>query len=328
MKLLNQLACLLVIAAVSNAWAEDAKPKPTVKIVNETKIFALEESRNIRENNGVHSMRLSPDGKTLLYIERLPKVANQRRRGYRLHIRDIKTGKDTVMPGAPSRSDDFLVAYASMYPFDATGKNLVIPIITSKDNKPVKIGEGEMQLGIYDIATGKLDKLDMKAPVIFPSYDATGKNLIVFEMFVGSGGPDMELSKIVVSPVDKIKFKKIGVMGMPRSPCPTGDILPILLPPERKNPDAPRQSELVIYDTKADKKLASPPLASGSKIDDYNPQWTTDGRYLYYIDSEIDKTPDGDSRYKRIMRVWDRKKSAEVSLAENIIPIGPAPGKA
>ncbi|MCP4376025.1 MAG: hypothetical protein GY794_07620, partial [bacterium] len=40
------------------------------------------------------------------------------------------------------------------------------------------------------------------------------------------------------------------------------------------------------------------------------------------------KTPDGDSRYKRIMRVWDRKKSAEVSLAENIIPIGPAPGKA
>jgi hypothetical protein len=329
MKLLNQLACLLVIAAVSNAWAEDAKPKPTVKIVKETKIFALDDSRKISENDGMHSMRISPDGKTLLYIQGLPRNANNRnnRRGYRLGIRDIKTGKETVIPGATSRSDDFLVAYVSMQPFDATGKNLVIPICVSDNGEPVRPGKGKMELGIYDITAGKVKKLALTAPVIFPSYDAKGKNLIVFEMFIGNQGPDLASSKIVISPVDKIKFRKIGVMGLPRSPCPSGDILPILLPPDQNNPGASRKSEMVIYDTKGDKKLAMPTVDSGNKLDDYNPQWTGDGRYLYYVDTERDQTPDGNTRHKQIMRVWDRKKSVEVSLAENIIPVGPAPEK-
>ncbi|MBT3199813.1 MAG: hypothetical protein HN350_07845, partial [Phycisphaerales bacterium] len=314
MKNLNTLACLLALAVASAAFAQDA----SVKVVKETKIFALDESRNISENSGIHSMRMSPDGKTLLYVERIPQAANQNRRGYRLGLRNIKTGKETILPGASCRSDDFLVAYVSMHPFDATGKKLILPITVSEKNEPVRPGKGQMKLGVYDIATAKLTELEMKAPIIFPSYDAAGKNLIVFAMFMGDRGPDMELSKIVVSPVDKIKFKKIGIMGMPRTPCPVGGILPILLPPgENKAPGA-QKSDFVVYDMKADKMIASPPISSASRLDDYNPQWTGDGRYLYYMDSERDVQPDGSIHHKRIMRVWDRTKAIEKSITQDL----------
>ena len=327
MKTLNQLTCLLVVAIASGAWAQDAKPQPTVKIVNETRLF-------ISENAGMHSMCLSPDAKTLLYVQRIPpaakpdgKGAPQNRRGYRLVIHDIKAGKDTVMPGAPSGSDDFLVACVSMRPFDAAGKNVAIPVGLGPADEPVRIGKGQMQLGIYDLAAGKLKKLDLTAPVIFPSYDAEGKNLIVFAMFGGDKGPDIAASKIVISPADKIKFKQIGITGLPRAPCPGGTILPVLIPPTRDQPDAARRGVFVLYDTKADKRLLMLPLQEGNKLDDYNPQWTTDGRYLYYVDSEKDATPDGQMRRKSITRIWDRKKAVEHAIIEDVIPVGPAPGE-
>ncbi len=329
MKLLNQLTCLLVIAAVSNAWAEDAKPKPTVKIVNETKIFALDKSKIVHENDSP-SMRISPDGKTLLYVERIAKANENARHAYRLRIRDIKTGKDTAMPGASCTEEDFLTAYvSSTCPFDATGKNLVIPICKSQDDgKPLDIPKGTMQLGIYEIATGKTKKLALTAPVIFPSYDATGKNLIVLEMFAkDSGGPDINASKIAISPVDKIEFREIGVKGLPRTPCPTGDILPITLLPNWDEARMAPNFDTIIYDTKTNKKLTAPKISSGDDPTKDQPQWTSDGRYLYYINNEIDKTPEGATRHKQLMGVWDRKKCAEVSLAEGLIPVGPIPGK-
>ncbi|MDP6634895.1 MAG: hypothetical protein QGG42_08365 [Phycisphaerae bacterium] len=327
MKTLNQLICLFVVAIASTTWAQDAKPKPAVKIVKETKIFKLDDSRDVRENAGMHSMRLSPDGKTLLYMQQIPQANKQTRRGYRLLTRDIKTGKDAVMPGAPSGSDDFLVAYISMRPFDAAGKNLVIPVGVGQDNEPVQIGKGQMQLGSYNLATGKHKKLDLTAPVVFPSYDAAGKNLIVFAMFTRDGRPDMPSSKIVISAVDKIKFKQISVVGMPRSPCPAGDLLPVLLPPNRQDPNVGRKAGFVLYDTKADKQLLMLPIQSGNKLDDYNPQWTADGRYLYYVDSENDAGPDGRMRRKSITRIWDRKKAVEHAILEGVIPVGPAPDK-
>ena len=323
MKKLNKLACLLVIAIASVASAQNS----SIKIVKETKIFVLDKSRDFTENL-VHSMRISPDGKTLLYVERLPQDDNQNRRGYRLCLRDIKTGKDTVLPGAPSGSDDFLVAYVSMYPFDATGKKIILPVCVSENNEPVSPGNGQMQLNVYDIATGKLTELDLTASMLFPSYDASGKNIIVFMMFETDRGPDLELSKIVVSPSNKIKFRKIGTMGLPRTPCPIGDILPILLPPNRKNPGGPKESDLIVYDMKANGKIASLPLLSGSKLDDFNPQWTGDGRYLYYVDYQEKLPSEGIMRSKQLMRVWDRKKLVEKSVTEDLIPIGPVPGKA
>jgi hypothetical protein len=332
MKTLNQLACMLVNAIPTIAFAQDAKPQPTVKIVNETKIFKLDDSRNISENSSTHSMCLSPDAQTLLYVQKIPPAAKpdgeapkRASRGYRLVIRDIKTGKETVLPGAPSGSDDFMVACVSMRPFDAAGKNLIIPVDLGPVDQPTRIGKGQMQLGTYELATGKLTKLDVTGPVIFPSYDAAGKNIIVFVMAVGDKGPDMASSKIVISPVDKIKFKQIGVTGLPRSPCPAAGILPVLLRPNRDQGE--NRGSFVLYDTKGDKQIIRLPLQRGNKLDDYNPQWTADGRFLYYVDSETDASPDGTTRRKNITRIWDRKKAVEHAIIQDVLPIGPAPGK-
>ena len=49
---LNKLACLLVIAIASVASAENA----SIKIVKETKIFALDKSRDISENEGLQQI--------------------------------------------------------------------------------------------------------------------------------------------------------------------------------------------------------------------------------------------------------------------------------
>jgi hypothetical protein len=114
---------------------------------------------------------------------------------------------------------------------------------------------------------------------------------------------------------------------MPRSPCPVAAVLPVLLPPSRKQGEAPRRSSFALYDTKADKQLLMLPTQSGNKLDDYNPQWTADGRYLYYVDSENDESPDGRMRRKSITRIWDRKKAVEHAIIGGAVPVGPAPGK-
>jgi hypothetical protein len=324
MKTVNQLIGLLVIAAATGAQTQAAKPAPGVKLTNETPIFKLDDSRKINANRGMHTMRLSPDGKMLLYVRRVKAANKETRGGYQLALRDIKTGKDTIMPGAPCGSDDFFVACVSMLPFDAKGEKLVIPIGAGAE--PVRPGRGTMQLGLYDIKSGKVNKLDLSGPIIFPTYDAEDKNLIVLVMAKGERGPDPANSKIVVSPADKIKFRKIGLMGLPRSPCPGSSVLPILLAPARDAGQEARRGVFVLYDTKSDKQLAAPP-ASRSKLDDYNPQWTADGRYLYYVDTEKDAGPNGCVKRKSILRIWDRRKNAEHAIIEGMIPVGPGPGK-
>lgn len=333
MKTMNLLACLFVIATGAAAHAEDAKPKPTVKIANETMIFKLDDSRNRRENTGIHSMHLSPDASRVLYVQRVPPAVKpagggprRNRRAYRLVLRDIKTRKDTILPGSPSESDDFLVAYVSTRPFDAEGKNLVVPVGLGPADKPLRAGRGQMQLGVYSLADRKLKKLDLTAAMIFPSYDAEGKNLIVLAMSVRDGRHDIASSKLVTSPADKIQFKQIGVVGLPRSPCPGGRVLPVLLPPASGLSGTSSQWAFILYDTKSDKQLLALPSQS-TRLDDYNPQWTADGRYLYYVDSEKDATPDGRTRHKNIMRIWDRTKGVEHAIIQDVIPVGRGPGK-
>ena len=341
----NKALCVLligitaVIIANATASAEGAEPPAVPRLVNETKIFALDKSRDIRENRGMHSMRLSPDGKKLLYIRcmtfpggpatpqpgGIPNRPARARRGYRLVLRDIKTARDTVLPTPASRSDDFVVAVVSMRPFDAAGKTIVMALGIGADDGPIMPGEGQMQLGLYDVASGKLKKLDLTAPIIFPSYDVEGKNLIVLGMVKEKQGT---LHVGPVAPADKIKFTQLGIWGLPRSPCPGAPALPLLLPPARdEGQEARRGGSFILYDIKADKRLAVLPTQSVSKLDDYNPQWTADGRYLYYADTETDASPDGGARRKTVTRVWDRTKSAETAVIEGVVPVGPGPGK-
>lgn len=344
MKPRNQPVRTLVIAtaviiATAIASAEDAKPPAAPKLVNETKIFDLDESRDIRENRGLHSMRLSPDAALLLYIQRMtfpggpatpqprgvPNRPPRPRRGYRLVLRDIKTAKDTTLPGAPFRSDDFAVMFVSMRPFSPDGKKLILPVGTDEDGDGIhNLAKEKMDLVLYDVASGKTAKLDLASPILFPTFSGDGKQLIVLAMVKEK---QATLHVAPVAPADKIKFKQLGIWGLPRSPCPAAPVLPLLLPPARDEGQEMRRGSFILYDIKADKRLAVLPTQSEGKLDDYNPQWTADGRYLYYYDIEEGTAPDGGTRRKTVTRVWDRTKSVETAIIEGVVPVGPAPGK-
>ena len=336
----NQPLCVLLIGLTAIASTEGAEPPAAPKLANETRIFDLDESRDIRENRGMHSMRLSPDGKKLLYIQRVtfpggpttprprgaPNKPARFRRGYRLVLRDIKAAKDTTLPGAPLRSDDFIVMFVSMRPFSHDGKKLVLPVGTDEDGDGIHNLEKEkMDLVLYDVASGKTAKLDLASPVIFPAFSGDGKQLIVLTMVKEKQGT---LHVAPVAPADKIKFRNLSVWGLPRSPCPGAPALPLLLPPARdEGQETRRGGSFILYDIKADKRLTVLPAQSQGKLDDYNPQWTADGRYLYYADTETDASPDGKTRRKTVTRVWDRTKSAETAVIEGVVPVGPGPGK-
>ena len=317
MKIANSLACLLVGVITSASRAEDAKPQPAVKIVNETKIFKLDDSRNIGDIYDIHRMCLSPEAETLLYVQRIPPAKPDNPRGFRLVLRNIKTAKDTVLPGAPVGATQILFDYISMNPFNATGNKLTLPIAIGPADRPLRPTQGMMQLGCYDLKTGKIKKLDLTATIILPSYDAAGKNLIVQTVTFQNRRP---ACKTFLSPADKINFKQSNIKGTPRKPCPEENILPVLIRPESED------NVLILYDTKANKHLLRMPLYSGIYLSCYNPQWTTNGRYLYYNDCKIGEYPDGKIRRTDMTRIWDRKKNVELPIIKDAVPIGPAPG--
>jgi len=57
-----------------------------------------------------------------------------------------------------------------------------------------------------------------------------------------------------------------------------------------------------------------------------NPQWTGDGRYLYYF-STVDEQGEGKTRRRFVTRIWDAKLGKEAGLLAEAAPIGPGPGK-
>ena len=312
-----------VCLAVTAATGQD-----TPRLGDETEIMTLDKAAKVRENNGMWSMKLSPDLEHLLYIRgeqaQVPDDQGEQRQRtvYRMILRNVATGAEKVLPAAAVDVDDYIVACLSMKLFGPAGRKIVLPLPEKSDGNGIVsiIGGGSgMQVGLYDVASGRVDRLDVKGPVIFPSFDGSGKKLIVLSMDVKARS-----GILYVTSADKIDLKPLNQWGLPRTPCPTADLMPLLLPPER---DGPSKAGFVLYDLKADavkfKLLAN---ERGTKLDDYNPQWTADGRCLYYVDMK--EEGDGDSRTRKMFtRVWDVKENKEAGLVDAAVAIGPGPGK-
>ena len=319
----NVLTAVVICLAATAAMGQDAP-----RLGDETKIMTLDKAAKVRENNGMGSMKLSPDLKHLLYVRgeqaQVPDdQGGQRQRDvYRMILRNVATGVEKVLPAAAVDVDDYVVACVSMKIFGPKGRKIVVPLPEDADGNgivSVRGGGSGMRVGLYDVASGKVDRLDVKGPVVFPSYDGSGKKLIVLSMDIRAMS-----GTLYVTPADKIDLKPLNQWGLPRTPCPTADLMPLLLPPKR---DGPGNMGVLLYDLKADavkyKLLAN---ERGTKMDDYNPQWTADGRYLYYVDMK--EEGDGDSRTRKTFtRVWDVKENKEAGIVDNAVAIGPGPGK-
>jgi hypothetical protein len=321
---MKKLAAMAAICLAATAVMGQDAPH----LGDETKVMTLDKAAKVRENNGLWSMKLSPDLKHLLYIRgeqaQVPDGDGELRQRtvYRMILRNVPTGAEKVLPAAAVDIDDYIVACLSMKVFGPKGRKIVLPLPEKADGNgivSVKGGGSGMRVGLYDIASGKVDRLDVKGSVVFPSYDGSGKKLILLSMDIRAMS-----GTLYVTPADKIDLKPLNQWGLPRSPCPTADLMPLLLPPKR---DGPGDMGVLLYDLKADAAKYKLFLNErGTKMDDYNPQWTADGRYLYYVDMK--EEGDDESRTRKMFtRVWNVKENKEAGIVDGAVAIGPGPRK-
>ena len=314
------LLCVLTISAA--ARAADGP-----KLVGEKEIMALR-SKNIAysENDGVSSMKLSPDGRKMLYFRKKAYTTSidgkkQMREGYKTVLRDLKTGKDTPLPIPAIPHEEFASTWLSMTVFDPAGKTIIVPAGQDGDKNGLAEKNEKCKTALYDIASGKLTTLEIGGNFTLPAFHPNGKTLVVM-VITGREGP-AEID-VCVSPTDKIKFRSLTQTGVPRSICPTSNLMAMLLIPIGE----PRPGDCVLYDLTTDTVKSK--LCGQDQADAFtknNMQWTADGRYLYHV---MTKNENRDVRRhtETLTRVWDVQAGKEVGVFSGVVPIGPGPGKA
>ncbi len=323
--------CLLAVCAA-------ARGQGGPKLVGEKEIMKLDDQIAYADGRGAWCMRLSPDGRRLLYLlKKMYKTTTRdgkprEQRGYKFVLRDLKTSKDTVVPVPALFDDDFGVACLSMTIFDPAGKTLVVPVGQDADKngymdvEPPKSEKSKP--GLYDIASGTLKTLDLESNLLFPTFSPNGKMLVVLAI-------EMEAMKVKVhvTPTDKINFRPLGKAGLIRSICPTSDLMGLVVIGDGEEGKPPRPGKFVLYDLKADTiKAELADRQHARKLDDYNPQWTGDGRYLYYYGTvteqgDVNERGERENRSKPVTRIWDAKAGKEAGVLADVVPIGPGPGK-
>lgn len=268
------------------------------------------------------SARLTPDGRHLLYARWRGRFSSSgavatRKGARRLVLKNLEDGSETELPGpAIDIAPDYVAFFMSMRIFDAKGRRIAVPCGIDADGDGIcVIRKEQMRLGIYDMTTHRLTQYKPQAPAIVPTFDRTGKRLLVMAMtdVMKNAGT------LYASPADTIKLTKMSAPGCPLTPCPTADVTPFL------RVDDKWQRSLFLYDLVKKKKVADVPIhVHNSALSRHNPQWTPDGRYLCYVDLEINKA-DKLFDAKRLCRIWDRTSGKLVRTIADAVPIAPGP---
>lgn len=340
------LAMLMLGGAVCAAWGQQpAGPKPAApkdrkpvpwpatwaKIIDEKVIFKVTKELGVATDRAPGPMKLSPDGKRLLYVRRRvlkPDEQGRIRWGHDLILLNLETRQEKLLP-VPSYVEpcnEMLLWMLSVNIFDADGKRIVLGAGVDQNKNGQFDGRKErQQLAIYDIPQDRLNRLDLFGQRLVATFDSRGRRLIVCT--AERRGED---AGIYITPADKLKPKKLSFWGLPLSTCPVSDVMVLLLPSGREGPrDAgePISSKLVLYDLKRERVIAMLPTyhEDTQDLEQYSPQWTADGRFLYYIDVAAGS---GGIRWKRrqlLTRVWDRKANKISRIIPNMVAIGPGP---
>lgn len=321
----NAVLGILVVASTF-ACREAVGAEQSAKIVDEKAVFALGEDVSRGENAGVGSMRLSPDGTKLLFIRR--QGDDRQTRSYKLVLHDIKTGKDKDLKLPAYDEDDIAGFMLAGNVFGPAGQKLALGAgcDTNKNGRHDFIRNSEqekMQAVVYDLATDKMTAFGEADDVALASFDRTGKALVII-----NADKNAKTGKMFITPLEKIKLRQFCLWGLPRGACPTADVMAVLLPPTAEQRAAGRRPKpkMVLFSMAKNEILATLPLHEGNtKADDFCPQWTGDGRYLYYLDKEQEPADDGRTRIKIESRIWDRVKGQLAEAVPGTIPIGPGP---
>ena len=265
---------------------------------------------------------LSDDGRYLLHIRTARKTF---RRGkvttvhtaYRLVLSDLENSSEWGLPGVPiAIARGYIGTFMSMRIFNAAGTKIVVPCGVDIDGDGwYSLRKDKMCLGIYDIATGKMTKRDIPGEVVLPTFDRSGKKLLVmaFDNILRNTG------KLYYGPGDASGLKQLKAAGMPHSPCPTADVVPLSCSDEK------RGRTLILYDLTKNAKVADIPIDKRNGLSNrIPPHWTRDGRYLCYVDIKVNEK-DVSAERKRMVRIWDRKAGKVIRTLKDFVPAAPGP---
>jgi hypothetical protein len=322
------MSACLVVALAAASTAQAGQPK----LVGETVLMEAQS-----EFFGIPwIVRLSPDGEHLLFTRGVrgkepvaagpgKSPAARPRGGSQVVLRHWKTRREKIVP-IPLLTDvsDVLMTAMAMNPFSADGKRLVVPACVDADGDGVWSARQEkLQAAVYDVASGKLQRIGAEGERMVATFDASGKHVI----FVVVEAMRPLRAKMYVAPADTLKPRALKTWGLPRTARPGGNTLAlakIILPPDGGRPTP----KFVLYDYVKDAKVAEFPIHERNvSLNDVTPQWTADGRYLYYVDQEMEPAGEGERpRRKRFTSVWDVKQNKEVARLSDSIAIGPCGG--
>ncbi len=331
-RLLVSTLCLFVIVATASGEA----PKLVGEKLILTRDGASDDFGRTSEWNGPGTVRLGPNGRYLLYsrkskemVKNDPSGQPRQRSVYRIVLRDLKTGSDKPLPIPAMLNDDPIMILMQMNMFNLAGTKIVTSAGDDGDGDGyVKFGrKSSMYPVIYDIATGKTTKLDVKDEIVIAGFDRTGKSILVLNW-----SDRGKTGSLQMTPVGETNFRMLSVAGLPRGLCPTADIMAmIVMPKPGADGRLDRNVNLILFDLKADRKIVDLSEQDSPMLIRFKPAWTADGRYLYYAEMQRSQ-PNGDSsskgsERKLITRVWDAKKNQEVALLDGLVPIGTGPGK-
>jgi len=316
------IGMILVVLATA-AWAQEGTGP---QLVEEQKVMQVGVNEEAEVVIQPLSMRLSPDGKRLLYIERRKVTVEQkdgttrRQTNTCLMLRDVAGGEPVALPVLPLFDKDYAVSYVSTNPFSPDSKQIVVPAgLDVNGDGTLQIGEEPVQVGLYDIASGKLSLLSLTDNLVLPCFDGQGQRIVTLAMTMKGDG------RLMVCPVAKDEFKPLAVWGLPRSPSPTAPLMPVVLPPDRKA-DNPR-THLLLYDLAADKTVTQVVThPRNHNLDDLSPQWTPEGRYVFDVDlATSDPTDEAGEQRKILTRIYDVQEGTDAGTISDVICLGPGP---
>ena len=331
MKIAARTWILCTVLATLSAYADPPH------LVNERRVFPEGEPVwKTPPQYTVWAMRLSPDGAHLLFSRAIgqplltpqgtPDWNNVR---YETVLRDLSSGKETILP-INSLESAWHTIFTRFNVFDPAGSRLSLTKIDVKrppDNDKGMVSE-IMSVVVYDIASGKLTATELRGSSALAKFDRKGTSLIGA---IGEQG--RETPGLFTAALPNLKTERLQVKAWLQSVCPAADVVCLWTPPERVAPAAPGQrpqrgpQRLFLYDLVARKQIAELPVSQlNNALDDWETQWTLDGRYLYYYDvTEVEGEGRPRPKTRPVTRIWDRVANGPSWSIPDTLAVGPGP---
>jgi len=236
----------------------------------------------------------------------------------RFVLRDVQTGKETVIPTPPFADADLMIPPLTAYAFDPSGSRaLAVTGIDSNGDGAISRDADRVEPILFEPASGAVRGVNVPARLVWPVLDRLGNGIVFFAEQDEPGA-----SKLAAASPPDFPPRQLKVAGAPREVCPAADLLPVVVLPSRDAKGTSR-AKLLLCDLSGVREPAELPLSYELTGPAMRCCWSTDGRYLYYADGK--DVLEGFPRAVVLTRVWDRLAGKELAAVENAVPVGPGP---